>query len=176
MHRRVRGHRRLLDLRTGFKLFEMSESRFIPKPGQVDYTNIRYAPTINIVVTHADKILLVKRSRELRLYPGKWDWICGFLDDDKSIEGKALEELGEELGLEADQISKMTRGKVRMDESVAYKKTWIIVPILAEVTTTNYTLDWEASEAKWFSPKELRQLDMPSGALLTGAEFFSELR
>lgn len=163
-------------VKKGFKLLEMSESKFIPKPGQVDYTNIRYAPTINIVVTHADKILLVKRSRELRLYPGKWDWICGFLDDDKSIEEKAIEELGEELGLQEHQIESLTRGDVRMDESESYKKTWIIVPIHAEVTTTKYTLDWEASEAKWFRPEELRQLDMPSGALLTGAEFFPELR
>ena len=153
----------------------MAESKFIPKPGQVDYTNIRYAPTINIVVTYAGKILMVKRSRELRLYPGKWDWICGFLDDDKSIEEKAMEELHEELGLGEEQIESLTRGKVRIDESEGYRKTWIIVPILAKVKTSEYTLDWEASEAKWCSPAELRHLDMPAGALVTAAEFFPEL-
>jgi ADP-ribose pyrophosphatase YjhB (NUDIX family) len=154
----------------------MAQSKFVPKPGQVDFTNIRYAPTINIVVTHGRKILLVKRSRELRLYPGKWDWVCGFLDDNKSIEEKALEELNEELGLREDDIASLTRGNVRMDESEGYKKTWIIVPILAKVKTTKYRLDWEASEAKWYRPEELHELDMPRGALRTGAEFFPELR
>ena len=59
---------------------------FNPKPGQTDYTNVRWAPAINCVVKHADKILIVKRSLDMKFYPGWWNGLGGFLDDDKSLE------------------------------------------------------------------------------------------
>lgn len=78
----------------------MSKPKFKPKPGQVDFTNIRWAPVINCVVKHQDKILLVKRSKELNLYPGYWNGISGFLDDQRSLTEKVEEEIKEELGIE----------------------------------------------------------------------------
>ncbi|HEY4161329.1 MAG TPA: hypothetical protein VGM08_04680, partial [Candidatus Saccharimonadales bacterium] len=64
----------------------MAEPKFVPKPGQVDYTNIRYAPVINTVITNSGKVLLVQRSPGMRLYPGYWSGMSGFLDDNRSIE------------------------------------------------------------------------------------------
>lgn len=43
---------------------------FRPKPGQVDYTHVRWAPVINCVLKHGDKILVVRRSADLKFYPG----------------------------------------------------------------------------------------------------------
>lgn len=153
-----------------------NQPRFIPKPGQVDYTNIRYAPTINIVVTYKGKVLAVKRSANLRIHPNYWDWVCGFLDDQQSIEEKAYEELREELGLRPKDIVKLTRGQPIIDEDAEYSKTWLIIPILAEVKTDQFTLDWEASQGKWFTPKELQQLDFVPGSLTVAGEFFPELQ
>ena len=48
----------------------MAQPKFIPRPGQVDYTNIRYAPVVNTIVVHSGKVLLVQRSSEMRLYLG----------------------------------------------------------------------------------------------------------
>lgn len=154
----------------------MAQPKFIPKPGQVDYTNIRYAPVVNSVVTYQGKIFCVKRSPDMRLYPNYWDWICGFLDDSKSIEDKAREELNEELGLRDEDIESLTRGNPWIDEAPDYKKTWFIVPVLAKVKTDTFTLDWEASEGVWFQPSELKKLKMPPDALRTAAEFFPELK
>ena len=75
------------------------EKKFTPKPGQVDYTNIRRAPVINCVLRYGDKILLVKRSAELRLYPNYWNGISGFLDDDRSVLEKVKDEIREETGI-----------------------------------------------------------------------------
>jgi NADH pyrophosphatase NudC (nudix superfamily) len=153
----------------------VSQPKFVPKPGQVDYTNIRYAPTVNIVVVYDGKIFCVKRSPDMRLYPNLWDWICGFLDDDKSIEEKIYEELQEELGLDRKDIESLTRGEPWIDEAPEYHKTWLIVPVLAVVKTNKFTLDWEASEGGWFTPDELKELKMPPGSLNTAARFFPEL-
>jgi len=153
----------------------MTQPKFVPKPGQTDYTDIRYAPTVNIVVVYGRKILCVQRAVDLRLYPGQWDWVCGFLDDDQSIEEKAYEELREELGLRPEDVESLTRGQVRIDEAPEYGKTWLIVPLLAKVKTDTFTLDWEASRGRWFSPEELKTLDLVPNSLPTAAQFFPEL-
>ena len=155
----------------------MTRPPFTPKPGQVDYTHIRYAPTVNIVVAYKGKILCVKRSPDMRIFPNYWDWVCGFLDDQKSIEDKVREELAEELGWTDKEIVNIKRGQPILDETPQYNKTWLIVPILVEVNTDTYTLDEEASEAAWFEPQELKKLDMVPGPTLEMAgQFFPELR
>jgi len=151
------------------------EPKFIPKPGQVDYTNIRYTPTVNTIVMYKGKILAVRRPAGMRLYPNYWDWVCGFLDDNKSIEDKVLEELEEELGLEKKDVVKFKRGQVIIDEAPQYNRTWLIIPVLAEVKTNKLKLNWEASRADWFTPQELKKLDFVPGGLNTGAQFFPEL-
>lgn len=154
----------------------MTQPKFIPKPGQVDYTDIRYAPTVNIVVTRNSKIFCVKRSAKMHIYPNKWDWICGFLDDNKSIEEKVYEELEEELGIGPGDIESLTRGEPWIDEAPEYKKTWLIVPVLAKVKTDKFRLDWEAQDSGWFTPEELTKLDLVAGSLKTAARFFPELK
>ena len=154
----------------------MTQPKFIPKPGQVDYTNIRYVPTVNSIVTHDGKILCVKRSPDLRLFPNYWDWVCGFLDDNKSIEDKAREELSEELGLTDKDIVSFKRGEPILEETPQYHKTWFIIPLLVEVRTEAYTLLEEASEAGWFEPQELKKLNLvPGRTLEMAAQFFPEL-
>lgn len=154
----------------------MTRPKFIPKPGQTDYTNIRYAPTVNIVITYKGKIFCVKRSAEMRLYPNQWDWVCGFLDDSKSIEEKVYEELSEELGINPDDIASLTRGEPWIDEAPQYKKTWLIVPVLAKVKTDQFKLNWESQDSGWFTPKELEKLDLVPGSLKSAGRFFPELR
>lgn len=154
----------------------MTQPKFVPEPGQTDYTNIRYAPTVNIIVTYKGKIFCVKRSAEMRLYPNYWDWVCGFLDDNKSIEEKVHEELQEELGLEPANIESLTRGEPWIDEAPEYNKTWLIVPVLANVKTDQFKLNWEAQDSNWFTPRELTKLDLVPGSLKMAARFFPELR
>jgi 8-oxo-dGTP pyrophosphatase MutT (NUDIX family) len=151
------------------------EPPFVPKPGQVDFTHIRYAPVINVVVEHQDMLLVVKRAPGMRLYPGKWNWIGGFLDDDQSIEDKAREELGEELGLKHKDIKELRAGRPFLVDDPDYTKTWLIVPVLARVTTDKVTLDWEAIKAGWFEPEDLPTLDLVPNALEVAAEFFPKL-
>lgn len=140
-----------------------NEPKFTPKPGQTDYTNIRYAPVINTVVANDGKVLLVRRNPTMRLYPGHWNGISGFLDDSSSVEDKALGELSEELGLASSDIKSLERGQVLVQEAPEYGKTWIVFPVFVRVEATNFKLDWEAQEARWFSLGEARNLKLVPG-------------
>jgi 8-oxo-dGTP pyrophosphatase MutT (NUDIX family) len=150
----------------------MAEPKFVPKEGQVDYTNIRYCPVVNSVLCHEDKVLLVQRSDDLRLYPGFWNGISGFLDDHKSVEEKVAEELRQELGLKKGDIISLERGSVLIQEAPKYKKTWIVFPVRAVIATKNVKLDWEASRYRWVSLAEAKSLDLLPGFIDVLAELF----
>ena len=141
----------------------MTEPKFVPKTGQTDYTNIRYAPVINCVVVCDGKILLVKRNLHMRLYPNYWNGISGFLDDQQSITEKVHEELREELHLLPESIRLVTVMQPLLQEAAEYSKTWLIVPVRVEVATDQIELDWEAIEARWFAPEEVQGLRLLPG-------------
>lgn len=150
---------------------DMIEPLFVPQPGQVDYTSIRYAPVINTVITHEGKILLVQRNPQMRLYPGYWSGISGFLDDARSIEEKVIQEINEELGMPASDILEIRRGTVLLQEAPDYHKTWLVVPVLARVKTTDFRLDWEAKQAAWYEPTEIASLDLLPGYMTVLDQF-----
>lgn len=153
----------------------MPEPEFVPKPGQTDFRNMRYAPCINVVVVKDGKILLAKRAEGRRLYPGYWSTIDGFLDDNKSVEEKAYEELREEVSILPKDVVELKRGQVVVMEAPDYKKTWLFIPVLAMVKTEKFKLDWEASEAKWFAPQEVTDLNLSPGVIAVLSQFFPEI-
>lgn len=129
---------------------------FQARSGQIDFTDIRWAPVINCVVRYKNKILLVKRSEKLNLYPGYWNGISGFLDDQKSLNEKVREELREELGLDSNSIRSIEAGQVFDQDEPQYNKTWIVHPVLVEVNTDKIITDWEADSHAWLRIEEVR--------------------
>ncbi len=146
---------------------------FKPKPGQTDYTNMRWAPVVSCIVKHNDKILIVKRSRDIKLYPGLWNGIGGFLDDKKSLEGKIKEELEEETGIKENEIISIKAGEIFDLDDPAIGKTWIIHPAFVEVSTDMIVLDWEAEEYRWIDPDELKDFKAVAGFTKIVKNFFS---
>ncbi|MEN9342088.1 MAG: hypothetical protein RIQ54_344 [Candidatus Parcubacteria bacterium] len=141
----------------------MKKSLFKPKPGQVDYTNARWAPVINCVLKHKDRLLVVQRSKELNFYPGYWNGVSGFLDDRRSLSQKISDELKEELGIPKSKIKKIQLGEIFDQEEPKYKKTWIVHPVLVEVETDKVKLDWEAKNYKWLMLQEIKKLKLLPG-------------
>jgi ADP-ribose pyrophosphatase YjhB (NUDIX family) len=141
----------------------MVEPKFIPKPGQVDYTTIRYAPVVNIVAEYNGKLLIVQRSSGLRLYPGYWNGVSGFLDDNRSIEEKVRQELHEELGVAAADIISLQLGQILLQDAPQYAKTWLVVPVLARLKSDTFTLDWEAQRAQWCDAAAIPALNLMPG-------------
>lgn len=154
----------------------MDKIPFTPKPGQIDFTPARYAPVINCLVFYKGKILIVKRSKISEYYPNYWSGISGFLDDSKTIKEKTKEELFEELGIKPHQIKKIKTGPVFEYESRLYNKVWIAHPVLAEILTDKLTLDWEADDAKWIAPSEVKNYKLAPGFMTVFNFFFPKLK
>jgi len=141
----------------------MKQPKFKPKPGQVDFTNARWAPVMNCVLKYQGKILIVQRSKEVGFYPKYWNGVSAFLDDEKSLKQKMQEELKEELGITSRNILSFRLGEIFDEEATKYKKTWIVHPILVEVATDKIKLDWEAKNYKWIKLQEIKGLKLMPG-------------
>lgn len=136
------------------------EPPFVPVAGQQDFTQVRWAPVVNIVPFYKNKFLLVKRSAGLRFYPGCWNGVSGFLDDQRSLTDKVVEELTEELGVGEAAVQQVELRGVFDQEAPEHEKTWIVHAVRAELTTDQVALDWEAERYEWFAawPGEEYQL------------------
>ena len=150
----------------------MGEKAWKPKAGQIDYTNVRWAPVINCVVQHENKILLVQRSEKLGFYPGYWNGISGFLDDQRSLEEKVRDELREEAGITGNVITSIRLGAIFHQEDPKYGKTWIVHPVLVEVKAEKVILNWEARGYQWIAPEEAKTLNLLPGFDKVLATFF----
>src|SRR3712207_5626594 len=147
------------------------EPVFVPRPGQVDYTHIRYAPVLNAVVVCRGKVLLLQRSSGMRSHPDHWCGISGYLDDALSVEDKARQEMLEEVSITADRILSMQRGTVLLQEAPDLGKTWLVVPVLVRVRDRHYRLDWESQAAGWFTMVEASSLPLLPGFAAVIAQY-----
>lgn len=100
---------------------------------------------------------------KLSLYPGYWNGISGFLDDQRSLKEKVEDEIKEELGMSKTKIRRIRLGEIFDQEDPAHKKTWVVHPVLVEVKTDKVTLDWEAEEYKWVTVGEIKKLKLLPG-------------
>ena len=134
--------------------------------GRIDYSNSDIAPVVIVFIKYKNEILLLKRSDKVRTYQGKWNMVAGYLDEVKPIQEKALEEIQEETKIDKKNIlSIQIREPYKFIDS-EIKKTWIIVPALAELKNKcEIKLDWEHSEYKWINPNKLKNFDVVSNLL-----------
>lgn len=139
--------------------------KFKPIKGQIDYTNIHWAPVINCVLEFQNKILIVQRNKNLNFYPGYYNGISGFLDDSKTLKEKIKKEIKEELNLSSSNIKSIELGNIFHQRAPKYDKTWIVHPILVRVKTDKIKLDWEAQDFKWIDIDEVKKYKLLPGFL-----------
>ena len=122
--------------------------------GRIDYHDATEAAVLNCFLAYNGKLLLVKRSDKVGWLKGRWHVIAGFLDEEKTLRQKALEEVQEETGIGQDCIA-----SVRALEPVHYTdeaKHWIVYNVIVELSAfPKITLDWESPEYEWVEHAEV---------------------
>ena len=124
--------------------------------GRIDYTHATEAAVLDCIVLCEGRILLLKRSDKVGWLKNRWHTIAGFLDEEKSLRSKALNELYEETGINEGIVK-----SVRCAEPFQNKdehKTWIVHPVLIELSyEPTVTLDWENTDYVWVYPKDIAE-------------------
>lgn len=101
------------------------------------------------VVKYNNKILILKRTKEKRFDPSRWEFVSGFLGE-ANLETLATKQVLSETKLDAEITKK--GGDFEVNDE--YGK-WLIHPFLLEADGDNVILGEDHSEYKWINPKEL---------------------
>ncbi len=109
---------------------------------------------IKAIIRKGDKILLIKKSDKVDIYPGRWDLPGGRLDPGESWNEGLAREVREETGLRINFIR-----EVREWES----KKWDTIgkTVLCEYVCGEVQLSWEHTEYRWMVPEEVINGDFP---------------
>ncbi|MFI5412286.1 MAG: NUDIX domain-containing protein [Candidatus Micrarchaeales archaeon] len=140
-----------------------SLSKKLPKfpDGRINYSKSNIAPIVVVFVSYKGKILLLKRSKKVAAYYGKWNTVAGYIDEFVHIHEKMLEELHEELGLKKIHISALRLGQSYLMTDKKIKKKWMVYPGIVYLSKKpKIKIDWEHTEYKWIKPKDVKKYDI----------------
>jgi len=106
---------------------------------------------VSAILKNKNKYLIAKRASSKKYAPEKWEFISGFVDENKSAENIILKELMEEIKAKGEIIKKLTPYIINDEEA-----RWIIVPFIIKILGNRLKINKnEHSEVKWVSAREL---------------------
>lgn len=114
----------------------------------------------NIILDGEGRILLARRSEKSRTFPGKWNLLSGDVEAGESVEDALKREAREEAGVEVEIVRFTGRYYDRPGRHPA--KTVICLPHICRIKkgTPKVVRPEEVAEVRWFSPEEIRGLDL----------------
>jgi 8-oxo-dGTP pyrophosphatase MutT (NUDIX family) len=132
--------------------------------GRIDYHTSSEAVVLNCLLLCNEKLLVLHRSDRVGWHKNRWHVVAGFLDEEKSLEAKALEEIREELGVTKLEYSRIAVYGPTIDTDS--HKRWTVYTVLLEIESEpQITLDWENTEFAWVPLHDLARYDLMPGIL-----------
>jgi len=107
-------------------------------------------------VEYKGKILILKRSRKVGSYRGRWGVVSGHIEEGETEEETSLKELKEEIGLDTNLIEKLIKSTPFELSDTKLGIRWEITPFRAILKTKpDIKIDWEHVKFLWINPLEL---------------------
>jgi isopentenyldiphosphate isomerase len=118
---------------------------------------MRSTRIVTSFIKYNDQILILKRSQKVRSMKGLWSGVSGIIENNENPIDRAKIEIFEEVGIKEKEIKLIKKLEKMKIQSQQYKNhEWEIFPFLFETNNENVELNWENSEFKWITPKELK--------------------
>jgi len=113
----------------------------------------------NIFVNEQGYLLLMKRSDDCASFPGHWGLVGGYIDSGETPEEAAIREAKEEIGVDIEVLKFL--GRYHNTPSPHYGNC-ISLPHYSKIIagTPHAAQPEECSDVKWFSPEEIREMDL----------------
>ena len=115
-----------------------------------------------ILINDEGKILILKRSKKVRTYKGKWGGVAGYIEKNEKPLETAIKEIKEEVDLDTKDIEllKQLEPICITDFYEGKKYDWSIFSFLFKTKEKNkIKIDWEHSEYRWIAPSQLKNLE-----------------
>ncbi len=115
-----------------------------------------------ILIDDEGKILILKRSKKVRTYKGKWSGVAGYIEENEKPLETAFKEIKEEVDLDAKDIELLKQlNPISFTDFYEGKKyDWEIFSFLFKTKEkSKIKIDWEHSEYRWIAPSQLKNLE-----------------
>ena len=121
---------------------------------------MRKTRIVTSFLAHNDKILVLKRSQQVRTMKGLWSGVSGIIENNEIPIKRAKIEIFEEVGIKEQNIKLIKSGSEVFVESPQYKNhQWVISPFLFQTEISDIKLNWENSEFRWIHVNELKEFN-----------------
>lgn len=119
---------------------------------------------VTCFLEYEGSILILKRSHQVGSYQQKWAGISGYIEPGINPLTQALQEIGEEAGLNPSQVTLEQQGEpLRLTDPIQ-KRNWVVHPFRFRVADRELvTIDWEHSQFCWLDPEEIAAYDTVPG-------------
>ena len=120
-----------------------------------------YFVVVGVVQNPEGKILLLRKSMDDKVYPGKWSFCAGHVQEFEAGEDCVLREILEETGLHAT-IEKPAK---IIEVTDSHKdRSWVVACYLCKVASNGVKLCHENSDHRWVCLNEIKHFDMVPGS------------
>ena len=121
---------------------------------------MRKTSIVTSFLNHNDKILILKRSQQVRTMKELWSGVSGIIENNEMPIKRARIEIFEEVGIKEQNIELIKSGNEISVESPQYKNhQWVIFPFLFQTEISDIKLNWENSEFRWIHVNELKEFN-----------------
>ena len=121
---------------------------------------MRYTNIVTSFLKNQDKILILKRSQDVKSMKGLWSGVSGVIENQENPLKRAEIEIFEEIGIRTNEIKLLKSGDELDIISPQYKNhKWHVFPFLFDTKKTEKKLNWENSDYKWIEIGELEKFE-----------------
>ena len=121
---------------------------------------MRSTKIVTSFIRDNEKLLILKRSDEVKTMKGLWAGISGIIEKNEEPLKRAKIEIFEEVGITEDKITLVKSAEEMRINSPQYQNhEWEIFPFLFEASNPTIKLNWENSDFKWFTIDELKNYE-----------------
>ena len=121
---------------------------------------MRKTRIVTSFLNHNDKILILKRSQQVRTMKGLWSGVSGIIENNEMPIKRARIEIFEEVGIKEQNIELIKSGNEISVESPQYKNhQWVIFPFLFQTEISDIKLNWENSDFRWIHVNDLKEFN-----------------
>lgn len=119
---------------------------------------------VTVFLQRDDRVLLARRSQDVRTYRGRWAGISGYLETEDPRD-QARREIRQETGLEAKHVRPAARGEPLSVDDPENDRFWTVHPFRFTVDpeAPAVELNREHREYRWVKPEEIRGPDTVPG-------------
>ena len=121
---------------------------------------MRYTNIVTSFLKNQDKILILKRSQNVKSMKGLWSGVSGVIENQENPLKRAEIEIFEEIGIRTNEIKLLKSGDELDIISPQYKNhKWHVFPFLFDTKKTEIKLNWENSDFQWIGTNELKKFE-----------------